>query len=719
MDLPYYNTTNFPLSVKNQLSALKNPDDKLKYQQFLVKEFFTKTKQRGLLICHSMGQGKTRIAVAVALHFRAEDPKRKVIILSAKSLADNFKKELRDYTKSDDKSVGNVDTKVDTITSQSASIYDEEYIDKNFMFVSLNSGNMFQQILNINKSKEEIAVEKKLGDIEHEESSLENSLIIVDEAHNLFNAVTNNSKNAIGLYDLIMKTKNIRILFMSGTPVINDPFELVPCFNMLRGPLIVDSGEPTVQKNSKSKLKTKSKNFTTLFPEDYEEFEFYFIDTIKKKIKNKDKFTNRIYGLCSYYGDLYFNTDGDKPGFPKELPNIVEKIPMSETQFAKYNAARILELEETKKKFRGAVERFSASKGGSSTYRVKTRQISNYCIPEYALGPVRGAKAREKFIDKITTDDLRDLAKFSPKMAKMLSNVKKYDKQLGMVYSQFVSGEGIAIFARVLEANGWMPYGAHELSSREDYDLKKESKVKTFAILSGDITPETRSDIIAKFNSNDGVIQLLLLSGAVAEGIDLKRIRHVHIMEPFWNYARINQVKTRAIRYKSHTDLPPDQQNVQVYIYLSDYPLSYPDKKKTEDTTDVDLYKNSMDNMKLIDTFMVALAEASIDCSVHHSKLDKKVQEKINCKICSPDNVQLYHPSFKKDMDLPSSCKLYKESKVNVNEIALRDKKYFYKKEGDIIKIYHYSDKLKGYTVLPRTNPDYGEIISMVIDSKE
>ena len=70
------------------------------------------------------------------------------------------------------------------------------------------------------------------------------------------------------------------------------------------------------------------------------------------------------------------------------------------------------------------------------------------------------------------------------------------------------------------------------------------------------------------------------MSSAVAEGIDLKRIRHVHIMEPFWNYARINQVETRAIRYMSHADLPENEQTVQTYIYLSDYPLFMKNKKR-------------------------------------------------------------------------------------------------------------------------------------------
>ena len=99
---------------------------------------------------------------------------------------------------------------------------------------------------------------------------------------------------------------------------------------------------------SKSKPNNKNLDKTTLFSEMADEFEEYFVDRKNKTIKNKDKFTNRIYGLSSYYGDIYFPNDGQKEGFPKKLPVIVEKVPMSQYQFAKYIIARTLEREETK-----------------------------------------------------------------------------------------------------------------------------------------------------------------------------------------------------------------------------------------------------------------------------------------------------------------------------------------------------------------------------------
>lgn len=668
LNLPNFNSTDYPLAVKSQISSLTYDEQmqaQLKYHQFVAKEFFTRTDSRGMLVCHSMGQGKTRLAAAIAMHFREFEPNRRVILLSAKSLADNFKKEVKEYAG-----------------------LDAEQIEKNFRFVSLNSSNMYSALTKLDKDKEQIALEEKFGAVLDDAKILEGSLMIIDEAHNLFNSITNGAKNAIALYDTIMKT-DMKLIFLSGTPMINDPFELVPAFNMLRGLL----------KNNKERV--------TLFSEDNEEFEHWFIDVDEHKIKNKDRFINRIFGLVSYYGDLYFEDSKDKPGFPKELETIVEHVHMSQTQFARYISARISELEESKHVYKSKAARFSSAKGATSTYRVKSRQISNYCIPEYALGPARGNKAREKFLDKITDDDLINLNEFSPKIGKIISNINKHKGTRGMVYSQFVSGEGIGIFERVIEALGWERFGTN------DYDIKQNKRPHVFAVLSGEIQPDERSRIIQEFNQPEQKIDLLLLSGAVAEGIDLKRIRHVHIMEPFWNYARINQVKTRAIRYGSHVDLPPAEQNVQVYVYLSDYPMGYPKKKITEPTTDVDLYQTSIANMRLIDTFMLALVEASVDCAIHHAKLPPSVQQKIQCKLCAPTGMKLFHELLNIDMELPNPCNPFIENKKSVQTLNIDGVDYKYSDDG---KVYHWNTRLKGWAPIPRNDPSYGKIHAAVKD---
>jgi hypothetical protein len=61
------------------------------------------------------------------------------------------------------------------------------------------------------------------------------------------------------------------------------------------------------------------------------------------------------------------------------------------------------------------------------------------------------------------------------------------------------------------------------------------------------------------------------ITGAGAEGISLRNVRQVHIMEPFWNLVRTEQVKGRAIRICSHMDLPPEERTVEIYTYISQF----------------------------------------------------------------------------------------------------------------------------------------------------
>lgn len=83
--------------------------------------------------------------------------------------------------------------------------------------------------------------------------------------------------------------------------------------------------------------------------------------------------------------------------------------------------------------------------------------------------------------------------------------------------------------------------------------------------------------LLSKFtetvNRYGSKIQVLFITQSGAEGLNLKNIRDVHIIEPYWNRVRIEQVIGRARRVNSHLDLPPEQHNVTVYEYLSTFPL--------------------------------------------------------------------------------------------------------------------------------------------------
>jgi hypothetical protein len=706
-DLPKHNSTDYPLSVAKHLDTVDVENSPLKPHQLYAFNYFVRSNTRGLLYCASMGQGKTMGAAAI-IHHMSKTTDRRIVFLAAKSLQNNFLQDYRKYL---------------TLTSN---LDDFDLMSSRLRFVSLNSSRMYEGISKLDMTEEQAEFERDLGVLVSRESGkqLANTLLIVDEAHNLFNAISNGSANGLALYDLIMATDDVKVLFLTGTPMINDPFELVPAFNMITGEL--------------------------RFTESPEEFANYFVDQASHSIKNREKFQNRIFGLVSYYGEAYYDRDAPREGFPTRLPVIVERVPMSEFQFGTYSVYRDSEkMEDAQRSKFSKRGRFNEKSSASTTYRVKSRQASNYVFPEYALGPQIDRKSRVKFVDKLTTGDLLDV-KYSPKMAKIMVNISKHVGK-GIVYSQYVSGEGLAVFAKILEASGYQCYNtaAEEAVSMGAYvstsststsgtsaagadaagtsaaststsgtsttsasGAKKHGKV--YAVISGDVDPEVRSRIIQDLNSADNKygerIHLVLLSGAVAEGISLMHIRHIHIMEPFWNMARLEQVETRGVRYLSHADLPEDERNVQPYIYLSDYPTNTRKELRAEPTTDADLYSKSVIGKRIINSFIVALANSSIDCTHHYPSLPPSIQSTIKCVMCAPTNVPLFHPTLHIDIRQPSPCAQLTMVPVDVKKITHNGTEYYYSMNGIIPTVYYMDPSLRGYIRMPVTHPDFTEV---------
>ena len=79
-----------------------------------------------------------------------------------------------------------------------------------------------------------------------------------------------------------------------------------------------------------------------------------------------------------------------------------------------------------------------------------------------------------------------------------------------------------------------------------------------------DTFPQSLKDSI-----KDHRLCVFLGSKAAAEGITLADVRRVHIMEPYWNPAIIEQVIGRAIRICSHRKLPLDERTVVVKLYMT------------------------------------------------------------------------------------------------------------------------------------------------------
>ena len=65
-----------------------------------------------------------------------------------------------------------------------------------------------------------------------------NSFIIVDEVHNFISRIANGSKIAMKIYNNIVIAKDVKLVLLSGTPIINQPYEISFLINLLRGQML-------------------------------------------------------------------------------------------------------------------------------------------------------------------------------------------------------------------------------------------------------------------------------------------------------------------------------------------------------------------------------------------------------------------------------------------------------------------------------------------------
>lgn len=698
------NNTSFQLQLFEHLKSAKwdNKYDFLKYHQNIVRFFNESTDvgARGLLIYHETGTGKSLIIVAIAMDTIESGENRKVIFLLSKSLHENLRGTIKKYIKL--RATYDPDYYLAKLSDNALN----DWILDKFRFVSMNASNMVDQLSIATTDREVAAIERKLGSVVAS-ASLDNCMVLIDEYHNMARAITNGSKNATKFYDLTMAAKNIKLYFFTGTPINGSSFELVPTMNMLSG------------------------SRTTL-PEDYRDFMSAFADPVDGKLINKEKFQNRLFGLISMAArDSTFGKgagltiEKNRAEYPEEYPLEVVRVNMAQDQYSAYLLAA--ESESLESQFRGKQVDTAAihkPKGqSSSSYHVKTRMISNFYY--------RGAT---KDILSVPIEEVT-----SPKFVAILANINKHANQLGLVYSQFVGIAGLGSFARFLATRGYAEYSGEDAPSAADNNAFQEDepdefgggfeefrgdiigaaaapidydKSQKYAAITGNVPFADRQKLVNVYSSDENkygsVISLLLISASGAEGLDLSNVRHIHALEPYWNYARIAQVIARGVRSNSHIMLPREQRNVQPYIYLAIQPVGEKELK----TIDVTFYETMINDYLAISSFTSALREVAIECLLN---ADHK------CHVCSPTNKQLYTTNIKSDIAGPNPCTQLKEEKIIAKEIIVGDKAYFYREDPDSIyeyKIFQRDDTINAYRALRENSSAFAEVLDAIIANK-
>jgi hypothetical protein len=249
------------------------------------------------------------------------------------------------------------------------------------------------------------------------------------------------------------------------------------------------------------------------------------------------------------------------------------------------------------------------------------------------------------------------LETYSPKFLNILENITDEENVgLHLVYSQFRTLEGVGILKLILEANGFEQLqikkgSGDEWTMVEPQDISKPR----FMLYTGTETDEEKEILrniynsqweyvpmsirrrlqeIADNNFMGEIVKIIMITSSGAEGINLKNTRFVHIVEPYWNLVRLEQVIGRARRICSHQDLPEELRTVKVFLYLATLSekqrtsddnkeliindLSKLDKK-TPITTDESLFEIARIKDNINQQLLTAIKETAVDCSLYSS----------------------------------------------------------------------------------------------------
>lgn len=114
--------------------------------------------------------------------------------------------------------------------------------------------------------------------------------------------------------------------------------------------------------------------------------------------------------------------------------------------------------------------------------------------------------------------------------------------------------------------NGGLSLVEHQLRQRQPHSQPPSSAPVPYVKIVGQHNQTERHAAAQALNA--GRVYVMLLSRAGSEGLDLKGVRDVVLLEPHFHNERMQQVIGRAVRYRSHEALPPDERNVVVHHLL-------------------------------------------------------------------------------------------------------------------------------------------------------
>ena len=255
-----------PCKKSDDTCDIHDNNIKLLRQQKIVKDYMQfDGPYRGILLYHELGSGKSIASIAAAEGYINL---KKIIIMTPASLSQNYESELLKVS-----NIGRnlkktwTQIKVNKKSPEMMSELSKYAISEKFV---KKDGLVWVPIYKNDIKGAEIIIEKvrytdakakdKIDDtINHiirnrytfinynglsakmvkelGSKPFDNTFIIIDEIHNFISRIVNGSRLAKAIYNHIMNAKGTKLILLSGTPIINQPYEIATLINLVRGPI--------------------------------------------------------------------------------------------------------------------------------------------------------------------------------------------------------------------------------------------------------------------------------------------------------------------------------------------------------------------------------------------------------------------------------------------------------------------------------------------------
>ena len=221
---------------------------------------------RGLLLFHGLGSGKTCSSIAIAEGLKTF---KKIVVMTPASLRMNYIEEIKSkcadlmYKKNQYwefiESRGNPE--LARVLSQILMLPDDKFVRSNggAWMVNVTKPSNYETELT---ASQRVRVDRQIDEMintkyefinynglraeklksmteGYTHNPFDNSVVIIDEAHNFVSRIVNKLKRATSmayrLYHFLLSAQNAKVVLLTGTPIINYPNEIAVLFNILRG----------------------------------------------------------------------------------------------------------------------------------------------------------------------------------------------------------------------------------------------------------------------------------------------------------------------------------------------------------------------------------------------------------------------------------------------------------------------------------------------------